>query len=115
MGVSFLLGPRERSAGEALRHGNGSPARARAKVAPRLRPKGESIRGRPSASAATESPLAADLDLLVASAERLPTPPAVALELLALAQRDDVDVDQIAAVIARDPAIVSKILRVANT
>jgi len=59
--------------------------------------------------------LAADLDLLVASAERLPTPPAVALELLALAQRDDVDVDQVAAVIARDPAIVSKILRVANT
>lgn len=56
-----------------------------------------------------------DLEQLVASAERLPTPPAVAVELLALAQRDDVDVDQVAAVISRDPAIVSKILRVANT
>ncbi|MBL8841819.1 MAG: GGDEF domain-containing protein [Planctomycetes bacterium] len=59
--------------------------------------------------------MAVNLATLLASAERLPTPPAVALELLALAQREDADVDKMAAVISRDPALVSKILRVANT
>ncbi len=59
--------------------------------------------------------MALNLAELLASAERLPTPPAVALELLALSQREDADVDQMAAVISRDPALVSKILRVANT
>ncbi|MEZ4503074.1 MAG: GGDEF domain-containing protein [Dehalococcoidia bacterium] len=46
---------------------------------------------------------------------RLPSLPAVALEVLDLAQRPDVGIDSLARTIGRDPALASKVLRTANS
>jgi diguanylate cyclase (GGDEF)-like protein len=59
--------------------------------------------------------VAVDLDALLANAEQLPSPPAVALEMLQIVQRPDCDVDRVAEILSRDPALVAKILRIANT
>ena len=45
----------------------------------------------------------------------LPSPPIVAVRLLALSQREDVSVDDVVAVVERDPALAAKILRVARS
>lgn len=44
-----------------------------------------------------------------------PTPPSVALELLALSRRTDVDVDDAVALFARDPMLTARVLRVARS
>ena len=45
----------------------------------------------------------------------LPSPPGVATQIIALANDPDVDMDQIAKVLAVDPATTTKILRIANS
>jgi two-component system, cell cycle response regulator len=45
----------------------------------------------------------------------LPTLPAIAIQVLEMAQSEDVDIAEIARVISRDPAISSKILRTVNS
>jgi diguanylate cyclase (GGDEF)-like protein len=45
----------------------------------------------------------------------LPTLPSVALRILDLCQQDQLDLSQIAAVIGRDPALATKLLRTANS
>ncbi|MCH7866389.1 MAG: HDOD domain-containing protein [Myxococcales bacterium] len=48
-------------------------------------------------------------------ASSIPSPPGVALEILNLNQGDDIDIDELAEVVTRDPAIVAKLLRMANS
>ncbi len=48
-------------------------------------------------------------------ANAIPSPPGVALEIIRLNQRDDIDIDELADVVTRDPAIVAKLLRMANS
>ncbi|MCP5045268.1 MAG: HDOD domain-containing protein, partial [bacterium] len=48
-------------------------------------------------------------------ANSIPSPPGVALEIIRLNQRDDVDIDELTEVVTRDPAIVAKLLRMANS
>jgi diguanylate cyclase (GGDEF)-like protein len=55
-----------------------------------------------------------DLEELIASS-RLPSLPAVALEVIDLAQEPDLDVADLAETITTDPALAGKILRVANS
>ena len=45
----------------------------------------------------------------------LPSLPSIALEVLDLAQRDEVDIAEIARIISKDPALSSKILRTVNS
>src|SRR5213080_4144684 len=45
----------------------------------------------------------------------LPSLPAIAMQVLDLAQRDEVDIAEIARVISKDPAMSSKILRTVNS
>src|SRR3981081_1014430 len=45
----------------------------------------------------------------------LPSLPAIALQVLELAQKDDSDIAEIAKVISKDPALSSKILRTVNS
>ena len=47
--------------------------------------------------------------------QTLPTLPALAMEVLNLAQKEDADISEIAHVIGRDPALSSKILKTANS
>ena len=53
----------------------------------------------------------ADLAIL----DDLPSPPAVALEILRLSRRADTGIDELAGVLAHDPAMASKVMRVANS
>src|SRR5688572_28225965 len=45
----------------------------------------------------------------------LPTLPAIAIQVLDLAQQEEADITEIARVISRDPALASKILRTVNS
>src|SRR2546421_11031623 len=45
----------------------------------------------------------------------LPSLPAIAMQVLDLAQREEVDIAEIARVISKDPALSSKILRTVNS
>jgi HD-like signal output (HDOD) protein len=45
----------------------------------------------------------------------LPTLPAVALEVLSLCERDDVDLGRLGDAVSRDPAIAAKLMRLANS
>src|SRR4051812_32279627 len=45
----------------------------------------------------------------------LPSLPAIAMEVLSLAQSDEVDIAEIARIISKDPALSSKILRTVNS
>src|SRR6478672_700253 len=45
----------------------------------------------------------------------LPSMPAIALQVLELAQKEDVDIAEIARVISKDPALAGKILRTVNS
>ena len=58
-----------------------------------------------------------DQDLLerIIASPRLPSMPAVALEIIALVQDPDVAVDRLAATIANDPALAAKILKTVNS
>lgn len=48
-------------------------------------------------------------------ANKIPSPPGVALEIIRLNQKDDVDIGELADVVTRDPAIVARLLRMANS
>ncbi len=48
------------------------------------------------------------------NADALPSPPGVALEIIRLNQRDDVDLEDLCRIVERDPAIVAKLFRMAN-
>lgn len=54
------------------------------------------------------------LDRIIAS-PRLPSVPAVALQVIDLVQNPDVDIDHLAATIANDPALAGKILQTVNS
>lgn len=56
-----------------------------------------------------------DLVRLIQAADRLPTLPAVAFEVLRLARDDDASIEEVAYTIARDPALAAKLLRMANS
>ena len=45
----------------------------------------------------------------------LPSPPAIAMRILDLSQDPDVDIGKVADIISMDPALVTKILRIANS
>ncbi len=49
------------------------------------------------------------------SENSIPSPPGVALEIIRLNQCEDTDIDDLANVVVRDPAIVAKLLRMANS
>lgn len=48
-------------------------------------------------------------------ADSLPSPPGVALEIIRLNRQDEVEIDELVAVLSRDPAITAKVLRTANS
>ncbi len=48
-------------------------------------------------------------------AEAIPSPPGVALEIVRLNRDEDVDIERLAAVVERDPAIAAKLLKMANS
>lgn len=62
----------------------------------------------------TESPSGALLDQVMRST-RLPSLPPVAMSIVELVQRPDVNIDEITRVISSDPALTTKILRTANS
>ena len=62
----------------------------------------------------TSSP-AAGLHEILASADRLPSPPLVALELLKLTADQSVNIPELTACISRDPALTIKLLKLANS
>ena len=49
------------------------------------------------------------------SCQTLPSVPAVAIDIIQLSKQEDIGISQVAAVLARDPAIVAKVLRAANS
>jgi diguanylate cyclase (GGDEF)-like protein len=51
----------------------------------------------------------------IKSCRALPSIPAVVVEVLALCEQDEVGTSEIAAVLARDPALTTKVLKVANS
>ena len=51
----------------------------------------------------------------ILASPQLPTLPAIAVEVLDLAQQDEVDVAQISKTIGRDPALAAKVLKTANS
>ena len=55
------------------------------------------------------------LEKKIASCPTLPTLPAVAVEVVAVCRRDDIEVRDVAALLEKDPALASKILRFANS
>ncbi len=60
-------------------------------------------------------PLPADLQTRLKACKTLPSVPAVVLEVLDLCQSDDINIGQVGKVLARDPALASKVLTVANS
>jgi diguanylate cyclase (GGDEF)-like protein len=48
-------------------------------------------------------------------ASNFPTPPAIALQIVALASDPEIDVGRVAATISKDPGLTAKVLRVANS
>ena len=51
----------------------------------------------------------------IMQSERLPTIPAVAVRVIELVQRPDVSLDELGAMIERDPALAARVLRMANS
>ena len=51
----------------------------------------------------------------IAKAEKLPSPPTVALEVLRVSNDEDATIADLAAVLSRDPALSAKILKLANS
>src|SRR5438874_13741161 len=56
-----------------------------------------------------------DLIKKIRACPTLPSLPAIAVQVLELAQKDHVDIAEIARVISKDPALSSKILRTVNS
>jgi HD-like signal output (HDOD) protein len=59
--------------------------------------------------------ISAELKKRLENCKALPSPPGVATRIIALANDPDADMDQIAKVLAVDPATTTKILRIANS
>lgn len=59
--------------------------------------------------------IAADVYARILASDDLPSPGAVALELLALTRSSDFGLDQVVRIVAADPAICARIIRVANS
>ena len=57
----------------------------------------------------------AGLEQAIRRADRLPTLPAVAIEVLRLTRDEDASIEEVAYTIARDPALSAKLLRMANS
>src|SRR3954467_8172562 len=56
-----------------------------------------------------------DLTKKIRACPTLPSLPAIAVQVLELAQKDHVDIAEIARTISKDPALASKILRTVNS
>jgi diguanylate cyclase (GGDEF)-like protein len=56
-----------------------------------------------------------EVEKYFATADSLPGAPGVALRVVQLNQRDDVDVGELAAVLSQDPVLVARLLRTANS
>lgn len=56
-----------------------------------------------------------DVERAVLSCQRLPSLPAVALEILQLCRSPDVDLRKLVAALGKDPALAARVLRAANT
>ena len=63
----------------------------------------------------TDNRFPSELETKLASCKSLPSPPSYALRILELASDPDVDIDKAVKVFSADPAIVGKILRMANS
>ena len=63
----------------------------------------------------TDQALLDHLPRVLQQAENLPSLPAVALEVLRLAQSEDTTIDDLAATLSMDPALAAKILRLSNS
>jgi len=48
-------------------------------------------------------------------ASNFPSPPAIALQIVALASDPEIDVGKVAATISKDPGLTAKVMRVANS
>ncbi len=59
--------------------------------------------------------LPTDLQTSLKACRTLPSVPAVVLEVLDLCQSEDVGIGQVGKVLARDPALTAKVLKVANS
>src|SRR5215470_15699406 len=55
------------------------------------------------------------VEQLLNSEIRLPSPPVIAVKIIDLVKREDYSFKQLAAIIESDPALVARILRVANS
>src|SRR5512140_2775894 len=55
------------------------------------------------------------LQQLITDQLSLPSPPAIAVQILNAVQRDDVSLHDLARIISADPALTAKLLRVANS
>ncbi|MFT6362298.1 MAG: HD-like signal output (HDOD) protein, partial [Planctomycetota bacterium] len=51
----------------------------------------------------------------ILQAESMPSLPLVAMDVIAMAGRDDVDIEELSEVIARDPGLAVKMLKLANS
>src|SRR5690606_33859710 len=69
--------------------------------------KGPDIHGRPA--------MHPELQAVLAHCRDLPSPPAIALRIIDLAQQPDADLDATAEVIANDSALSARMLRIANS
>jgi diguanylate cyclase (GGDEF)-like protein len=56
-----------------------------------------------------------EVERYLSSADQLPSAPGVALRVVQLNQRDDVDVAELVELLSQDPALVAKLLRTANS
>ena len=56
-----------------------------------------------------------ELEAVLSHCRNLPSPPAIALRIIDLAQQPDVDLDAIAEALAKDPALSARMLRIANS
>ena len=62
-----------------------------------------------------ESMIAKELEQELASCKNLPSPPGIAKQVIELASEPDVHLEDVASVLSKDPAIATKILRIANS
>lgn len=56
-----------------------------------------------------------DLKNRLKACRSLPSVPAVAIKIMELCEQDDIGMPEVATVLARDPALAAKVLKVANS
>jgi len=56
-----------------------------------------------------------EVEKYVSSPDQLPSPPGVALRVVQLNQREDVDIAELVEVLSQDPVLIAKLLRTANS